>query len=154
MRWEPFGELERTLDDVFTPLLGTPRMGWDTAVDMYERDNNIMIEMNLPGVDPDKVNVSVERNVLQISGNREEVHEDKGKQFTRKEIVRGAFSRAIRLPSDVDENKVQAKYRNGVLMIALPKKDQAQSAQKRIPIQKEEQGKLLAGDACEKENVA
>lgn len=139
IRWEPMADIERVFGDMLPGFGGGTSMGWDTAVDVYERDNNIMAEMHLSGVDPSKLDVSVKDNALHVSGSREETKEEKGKHYYRKEIVRGAFSRVIPLPAVVDDMRAQAKYRDGVLMIALPKSEQQQADKKRIPVQAEQQ---------------
>lgn len=135
IRWEPFGELERAFDETL-PVFARPKIGWDTAVDVYEQGNDVVAEMNLPGVDPEKLNVAVSDGALWVSGSREETKEEKGKEYVTKEIVRGSFSRTIRLPGPVDEAKTHAVYKDGVLMVVMPRASQNERDRKRIPIVK------------------
>lgn len=118
VKWEPFGELDRFFDE-FAPTNG--RMGFDMAVDLYEDGNNIVAEMSVPGIDPDKLDITVEGQYLRVVGKREEEKEKKTKQFYSKEIRRGSFERALRLPEPVNENAVKAEYDGGVLKVSMPK---------------------------------
>lgn len=134
IKWEPFGEIDRFFEDL--PSAVFPKMGWDLAVDIYEKDGNLMAEMNLPGVDPDKIDVSVEGGRLHISGSREESKEEKQKQYYSREIRRGSFERVVRLPSAVQEDKVKAEYRNGELLVTMPKAPEA--AKNKVPVEVKE----------------
>jgi HSP20 family protein len=126
IKWEPFEAFDKMFDDdLLTPLSSSP--GWDLAIDMYEEKGNVIAEMNVPGLEADNIDVTVEDGLLRISGSREETKEKKEKQYYKKEIRRGSFERAVRLSCDVAEDKVVADYKNGVLKITLPKaKEQKQ----------------------------
>jgi HSP20 family protein len=119
VKWEPFGEFDRIFDHL--PGQGMLGQMGDMAVDLYEDGNNIIAEMNISGIEPEKVDVTVEGNYLRIIGTREEEKEKKTKQFYSKEIRRGSFERALRLPEPVNETKVEAEYKDGVLKVTLPK---------------------------------
>ncbi|MBP9759986.1 MAG: Hsp20/alpha crystallin family protein [Candidatus Pacebacteria bacterium] len=133
IKWEPFNELDRFFDDL--PAQGLGHMG-DMAVDLYEDGNNIVAEMNVPGIEPDKVEVTVEGNYLRVCGRREEEKEKKTKQFYSKEIRRGGFERAIRLPSSVHEGKVTAEYKDGLLKVVLPKMEEKKSGKVKVVVKK------------------
>jgi HSP20 family protein len=90
-------------------------------MDIYETDKNVVAEVNIPDFDPKKVDVSVEDNVLRVSGKMEEKKEEKEKGYWRKEIRKGSFERMMRLPVAVKENEVDAVYEKGVLKITMPK---------------------------------
>jgi len=100
------------------------KLGLNLAVDVYEEGKNIVAEMQLPGIDPEKVNISVEDGYLVVSGSREEEKEKKEKHYYSKEIRRGSFERAVRLPSAVVADKAEATYENGVLKVTVPKKEE------------------------------
>ncbi len=117
IKWEPFGDIDRFFED----FPAFPKLGWDLAVDVYEKDNNIVTKMNLPGIDSEKIDISVEDNYLRVSGSREESKEEKKKHYYSKEIKRGSFERVVRLPDAVQRDKVNAEYKNGELTITLPK---------------------------------
>ena len=131
--WKPFDEIDRFFsdEDWFLPVL--PRFQAGPVMDVYETDKNVVAEVNLPGVDPKKVDVSVKNGILRVSGSSEEKTEEKKKGYWRKEIRKGSFERAVRLPSEVQENKVDATYEKGVLKIVMPK-TKAKTAEKKVKI--------------------
>ncbi|MCL5007010.1 MAG: Hsp20/alpha crystallin family protein [Patescibacteria group bacterium] len=119
--WDPFRETDRFFDDDWLfPIVPRSRLA-EPAMDVYETDKEVIAELNLPGVDPDKVNVSVKDQVLRVSGSMEEKKEEKGKGYWKQEIRRGSFERAVRLPIAVEEKKVEATYEKGVLKVTMPK---------------------------------
>lgn len=132
IKWEPFMDI----DNVFDSFPTLTKFGTDLAIDVYEKDNNIIAEMNLPGVDPDKIDVSVENNYLRVSGSREESKEEKKKHYYSKEIKRGSFERMIRLPSKVKEENVSAEFKNGELVVTLPKAEESSSKKVKIDVKK------------------
>jgi len=103
------------------PAVRGQQFGFTPAVDMYEDKNNIVVETQLGGIDPDKVDVSIENNVLTIKGESEKKREVEDKNYYRKEIRRGAFYRSIPLPTKVDGDKAVAINEDGVLKITVPK---------------------------------
>ncbi len=119
VKWEPFGELDRFFDEFALPAGG--KMGFDMAVDLYEDGNDIIAEMSVPGIEPENLDITVEGQYLRVVGRREEEKEKKTKQFYSKEIRRGSFERAIRLPEPVSEASVKAEYEGGVLKVIMPK---------------------------------
>lgn len=122
MRWEPFQDIEKFFekDFPFMPMVPTPKLGWDMAVDLYEHKGNLIAEMNLPGIDPEKVEVTFQNDTLKIVGRREDEKEIKDKNFFFKEIRRGEFERIVTLPEKVKSEKMEAHYHNGVLKIMMP----------------------------------
>lgn len=90
-------------------------------MDVYETDKEVIAEVNLPGIDPEKVDVSVKNQVLTVSGRTEEKKEEKEKGYWRREIRKGSFERMVRLPNPVKEDIVEANYEKGVLKIVMPK---------------------------------
>jgi HSP20 family protein len=134
VKWEPFGEIDRFFDDF--PAAGFGKMGWDMAVDLYEDGNNVIADMSVPGIDPEKVEVTVEGNYLRVVGHREEEKETKNKQFYSKEIRRGSFERAVRLPSPVNEVEVKAEYKDGVLKVIMPKLGDKKAGKVKVVVKK------------------
>lgn len=124
IKWEPFSEFDRFLDDRFFPMPSSPsltgRMGWDLAVDLYEEKGNVIARMTLPGINPDDLDISVEEETLHISGRREEEKETKNKDYYSKEIRRGSFSRSVSLPKIVDAEESKADYADGILTVTMP----------------------------------
>lgn len=131
--WKPFDELDRFFSDEDLFLSVLPRFQAGPVMDVYETDKNVVAEVNLPGVDPEKVDVSVKNGILRVSGSSEEKTEEKKKGYWRKEIRKGSFERAVRLPSEVQEDKVNATYEKGVLKIVIPK-TKAKAAEKKVKI--------------------
>jgi len=112
------------MDKVMESMLPSVRgnqFGYTPAVDMYEDKDNIVIETQLGGIDPEKVDVSIENNVLTIKGESEKKSEVEDKNYYRKEIRRGSFYRSIPLPTKVDGENAVAVNEDGILKITVPK---------------------------------
>ena len=120
---EPFGEMEKMLSDWSGMRRG--QAGFTPAVDIYEDKENVIVETQLAGIDPDKVNVSIENDVLCIKGESEKKSEVEDKNYYRKEIRRGSFYRSIPLPAHVSGDKAVASAEDGVLKISIPKAPEA-----------------------------
>lgn len=126
MKWEPFDEFDRLLRENFlTPTGRGSSMGFDTAIDLYEDDNYLVAEMNVPGLKSEDIDVEVEDNHLRITGRREEVQEKKEKSHYAKEIRRGSFERVVPLPHPVTKDGVTAEYSDGVLKVRMPRMEKA-----------------------------
>lgn len=97
-----------------------PKLGWDLAVDVYEEGKNVIAKMSLPGVTADDLEISIDKDILTISGTREEEKETDTKDYYSKEIRRGSFSRSVSLPKIVAANEAKANYVDGVLTVTMP----------------------------------
>ncbi len=97
------------------------------TLDVSETDNEVDVKMDLPGMKAEDIDIQVHNNVLTIRGERSEETEEKDRKFHRIERHSGSFARSVSLPSVVDENKVDAKYKDGVLTISMPKTKEAQA---------------------------
>jgi len=120
--WRPFSDLERFFEeeDWFMPVL--PRFKpIKPAMDVYETDNEVIAEVDLPDFDPKNVDIVVEDDILRVSGKMEEKKEEKKRDYWRKEIRKGAFERVVRLPVAVKKEDVEATYEKGILKIVMPK---------------------------------
>ena len=95
-------------------------------MDVSEDAKELLVSADLPGVDPQEVEITVKENILTLSGERKDGKEEKGESYHRVERTTGAFSRSFVLPSTVDEAKVSAEYKDGVLRVHLPKREEAQ----------------------------
>jgi HSP20 family protein len=142
IRWDPFRELEEVsdrLNRVFAGL-GRPALArtngpersealtvpdWTPVVDITETDNEYLIKAELPEVKRDDVKVSVESGVLIFHGERKKEKEEKGKKFHRIERYYGSFLRTFSVPDNVDETKVMAEFKDGLLNVHLPKTEKA-----------------------------
>jgi len=121
IKWEPFGEVDKFFDDrIFPSFPVMPKLGMDLAVDIYEEKDKVIAKMSLPGIKSDELDISLEDDMLTISGSREEEKEVDKKDYYSKEIKRGSFSRSVRLPKAVDSSKTEAEYKDGVLVVTMP----------------------------------
>jgi HSP20 family protein len=105
---------------------------WSPAVDIYESENEIIVQAELPGVDRKDITLHLEKNVLTLKGERRFEKETKQENYHRIERSYGGFSRAFSIPAMVDEEKIRADYKDGILKIALPKKEQVKPKQIQI----------------------
>lgn len=135
IKWEPFDEIDSLFRDfgILTHARNN-HIGFDLGVDVSEKGNNIIAEMNLPGVEPKNIDVLVEDAHLRISGRREESKEDKNKHYYSKEIRRGSFERVVPLPQAVRKNEVVAEFKNGTLKVTLPKLELESSEKVKIQV--------------------
>ncbi len=106
------------LDDIFDNF---SNIILEPTTDIYEEDNNIVIENQMPGLDKKDIEISYDKDTIKISGKKSEEKETKKKNFYQKETRSGFYERVIRLPENVDYSKAKAEYKNGVLKIVLPK---------------------------------
>lgn len=93
----------------------------ELAVDVYETDDEIVIQATIAGVNPDDLDVEIENDVVTITGERTNTEEEKGKNYFFQECFWGAFSRQIILPSEVDGGRAEASMKNGVFTLKIPK---------------------------------
>ena len=105
---------------------------WSPAVDIFETAGEIVVKAELPGMDRKDITLNLENNVLTLKGERRFEKETKEENYHRIERAYGGFSRAFSIPATVDEEKIRADYKDGVLKIVLPKKEQAKPKQIRI----------------------
>lgn len=125
---------DNLIDEWFYSVL--PWKGVFPKVDISETDEAVKVVANVPGVDPDKIEIEVNDDLLTISGAVEKQQEEKNEKFYRFERGYGEFRRQFGLPAKVDPNKVSAKVKNGVLTIILPKTEK--ELNKKIKVEKEE----------------
>jgi HSP20 family protein len=139
--WNPVGELERIrrqIDELFAPddeTLGPANRGYIPALDVEERDEEFLVTVELPGVDKKNVSVSIVDNQLTIKGEKHGSKEQKEARVFRKETWEGSFQRTIALPDRVAADKIQAKMKDGVLQLLLPKREEAKPRQIEVTVQ-------------------
>jgi HSP20 family protein len=142
-RWDPFRDLsilQERMNRVFEDAAGrgwkgedpSPTTSWSPAVDIYETENEIMVQAELPGIDRKDIALQLENNVLTLKGERRFEKETRQENYHRIERSYGGFSRAFTIPTIVDEEKIKADYKDGILKIELPKKEQVKSKQIKI----------------------
>jgi len=133
----PLARFRDEMDDLFRRFfedwdwgsfsLAPLRGGWWPSVDVSEQDDKITVKAELPGVKSDDVEVSVRDSTLTITGEKKEETEDKGEGYYHCERRYGAFRRDIPLPADIEEDRIEATCRDGVLTVTLPKSEQARA---------------------------
>ncbi|MCB9481192.1 MAG: Hsp20/alpha crystallin family protein [Desulfobacteraceae bacterium] len=136
VRWEPFrnvaslqDRINRMFDDVFSRMdssdMDEAAVGaWKPASDIYETADAIIVEIELAGVKKEDVNVEVNDNVLSIKGERKIEKEENSDNYYRRERFTGKFHRAFTIPMDVDVEKISAKFKDGVLVLEIPKPEE------------------------------
>lgn len=111
-----------------------PAEGFVPAIDVTDKAERLVVKVEVPGIPAEDIEVSVQNDVLTISGERKSEKEEKGEHSVRREFSYGRFARSLSLPCPVESDKVEATCDNGVLMITLPKAQAAKS--KPIPIKR------------------
>ncbi len=149
--WDPFREIEEMLRDmqpVLTNLLvGSPGLGFPTAflpgrlarayprMNISEDNNNVYVDAIAPGIDMSTLDVSVRDNTLTISGEKPAPSGIKPDQFFVSERSAGKFTRTVELPVNVDADKVEAKFTDGILRVVLPKHESARPRQIQVNVE-------------------
>ncbi len=142
VRWEPFRDLVTTqdrLNRLFNETLGRVwgdeggrGVNWVPAVDIYETEQEVVLKAELPGVDPKDVEATVHDGTLYLKGERKYEKEVKEENYHHVERSYGAFARALTLPASIDEEKVQAEFKDGVLTLTMPKREEAKAKKIKI----------------------
>jgi HSP20 family protein len=160
-RWDPFQDLRSAQDemDQMSPMLahalglharqqGSDRAtttAWAPALDISERKDAYLVTVELPGVEADDLQVTLEDGLLTVQGERHFAHDSSEQQFHRVERRYGAFRRSITLPAHVMAEGIEAAVDNGVLQVVVPKMEEAKP--KRIQVRPAGQREAVAGTA-------
>lgn len=144
VRFDPFRDLavlqdrmNRLFNDAHAPRQSDDLMSrgtWTPAVDIYEVDGALVLKAELPDMRREDIDVSVENHTLTIRGERKLDHEIKQESFHRIERAYGSFVRSFTLPNTVDASKIGAEYKNGVLRVTLPVREEAKPRQINIEV--------------------
>src|ERR687890_1089405 len=129
--------LNRILDEAFAGLPFSEQGNvitstWFAPTDVSEDENSLRITMELPGVDPSDVRLSLENNVLTIRGEKKQQMDDANERVHRFERTYGMFERTFVLPNTVDSERIDARYENGVLQVTIPKAERAKPREIRV----------------------
>ena len=146
VRWEPFRDLvatqrdfDRLFREAFSPMFGEGEVStrtWAPPVDIYETDENLVLKAELPGIDPNNVEIRVEDNSLYLKGERKFEKEVKEQNYHRVERSYGTFTRTFSLPSSISADKVVANYKDGILTLTMPKREEAKPKTIKINVNK------------------
>lgn len=145
VRWEPFRDLVTIQDRInrmFGEGFGRFRGGdealdsgaWSPAVDIYETEHDIVLKAELPDIKQSDIDLRIENNTLTLKGERKFEKETNDENYHRVERSYGAFSRSFTLPATVDQEKIKAEYKDGILKVILPKKEEAKPKQIKVSI--------------------
>lgn len=147
-RWSPepdFGtdlfSMQREINRMFDRLFdrssgdeGVAGTGWMPTVDIAERDDRYIMNIDLPGVSQEDVKITLKENVLTISGEKKNESEEKGSAYYRTERQYGRFERSFSLPSTVNGERIEAGFLNGVLSIQIPKREETKPKEIQVKV--------------------
>jgi len=105
---------------------------WSPSVDIMEKDGNLILRAELPGLTEKDIDLKIEGNILTLKGERKMENEDNKGTYHRLESCYGSFTRSFRLPETVDHEKISAEYKNGVLKVTIPQKPEVKPRE--IPV--------------------
>ena len=139
-KWRPMGSLARrdVFEDFFREFFGTPETGvapLEPAAEVAESDGDVIVKLEVPGVEKDQLHVSVTEDEVTVRGETRKETEEKKKNYYRQEIRYGAFQRTMALPADVDPAKASAELKDGILKVTLPKAAQAKARRVDVSVQ-------------------
>lgn len=115
MRWKPLSEIDKFFEEMRGNLPN------ELASDVYEKNGNVIVEINAPGIKQDDISLTVESDYVKVSASRKEETKREEKDYFVKEIRKGNFERIIDLPVSVDAEKAKAEFKNGTLTVTVPK---------------------------------
>ena len=143
IRWTPFrsmlslrDEMDRLLNEFYGKVMPTTETyegDWYPAMDITETDNEVIATLELPGLKREDIKVSVNNDILTVSGEKKQEKTEENENIHRVERTYGYFKRSVALPVEVDTNKVKAVYKDGVLKVTMPKLEEKKT--KEIPVQ-------------------
>ena len=135
-RIDPFRELASFFEN-FSGSTGKDQLtsgSFVPPVDVYEDEHNLVVKLEIPGVNEDDLDVQVENNTLTVKGERKFEKEEKEENFHRIERRYGSFERSFRLPNTVDGDKAEANYDKGILSVSLVKRPEAKPKQIKVGV--------------------
>ncbi len=119
-------------DFAFAPALSQTARNFRPTVDIFEKEGNLVLSVELPGISEKEIDLSLDGNVLNIRGGREYENKEDSKTYHRQESFHGRFNRSFALPQTIDPEGITADYKNGVLTITIPHKPEAKPRE--IPV--------------------
>ena len=139
--WRPFefDRIRREMDRLWDSFLeGSPmsRAGeWVPSIDVSETKSDLVIKAELPGMDPKDIDISMNNGFLTIIGEKKHEREEKDENYHLVERSYGSFTRSVRLPKEVQSDKITASFKNGVLRVTLPKSEEAKKKEIKIKVE-------------------
>jgi len=139
-RWEPYrtAGLESEVSRMFTDLFGRSQesnlTSWAPAVDIYENEHELVVKADLPDVKPEDLDIRVENNILTIRGERKFEKKVDEQNYLRVERSYGSFARSFALANTVNSEAIKAEYKDGVLTLTIPKREEAKPKQIKVNV--------------------
>lgn len=141
--WRPWREVEilrREMDRIWDRFSGEKPLEWSgrewtPSLDVSETQDKVVVKAEAPGIDPKEMEISLSNGVLTLKGEKRKAREEKGENYHLVERSYGSFSRSVRLPAEVQEDKVKASYKDGILTITLPKTERAKERAIKIEVE-------------------
>lgn len=148
IKYDPFREL-RGLQDEMNRLFNSnfssrykqedmASGGWSPSVDIYESENEIVLEAELPGMKREDFEVTIENNVINLKGERQFEKKDETENYHRVERSYGSFTRSFSLPRSVSAENTSAEFKNGILRVSLPKREETRA--RKIEVSEKDEG--------------
>jgi HSP20 family protein len=141
--WRPMRELtslREEMDQLWNcmfrdwPTMEFPRGDWIPSFDVSETKDNVVVKAEVPGMDPKDIDISLADGILTLRGEKKD-REEKEENYYLTESRYGSFSRSIRLPHEVQSDKIKANYKNGVLKVTMPKSEEAKKKEVKIKVE-------------------
>jgi HSP20 family protein len=145
-----------TLQEQFNHMFGNglPRTGeesnltpWAPAVDIFETEHELVVNADLPGVNPEDLDIRVENNIVTIRGERKFENKVNEENYLRVERAYGSFSRSFSLANSVNSEAIKADYQNGVLTLSIPKREEAKPKQIKVSVGTQSGSRVMAASA-------
>jgi len=136
VRWDPFGR--DPFEDMFGLLKTIPKPSFNygsMSVDVFEKDGFLNMVMDLPGLQPEDIDINLENGYLTVLASREDVKEENEKNYYHREIRRGNFSRTFAVGEHITAEDIKAEYNNGVLRLTIPEKEKPEPHKIKVNLQ-------------------
>jgi HSP20 family protein len=144
-KWDPFKDLlslQDRMNRLFDESVRNVKTGdealssaiWSPAVDIYETDDEVVVKAELPEVNQKDIDIQIENNTLTLRGERKFNKETKKENFHRIERAYGTFSRSFTLPGTINQEKISADYKDGILRISMPKREETKPKQIKVAV--------------------
>jgi HSP20 family protein len=141
--WKDFGSLQDRINSMFedtirahsrTPGEEFERGAWTPAIDIYETNDSFVVSADLPGLNKEDIQIDLKDNTLTLKGEKKFEEKVSRDEFIRVERAYGSFVRSFTLPQNVEPEKIKAKYKDGVLELTIPKKEEAKPKQIKVEV--------------------
>jgi len=144
-KWDPFRDLvslQDRMNRLFDESVRNVKPGdealssaiWSPAVDIYETDDEVVVKAELPEVNQKDIDIQIENNTITLRGERKFNKETKKENFHRIERAYGSFSRSFTLPGTIDQERIRADYKDGILKISMPKREETKPKQIKVAV--------------------